>query len=306
MSKLKFLTIEQKKSWIENGFVKIGNVFSEQEMQEISMAYDELFERKHRENFDGLESAWVGKDMKKEAGNIDYTVSIDGTEGHTAPGPTKLIPTNNILINLIFNQLQVKSIHNLQMHSGVFTKLITNKKLLDALEDVMGTQDILLHHTKAHIKPPENGAPYLMHQDYHYFPFKNHTMLAVFLHLDDTTPANGGLAVYPGSHKLGPLEDHGLTDGKGEEYHYADPKKYPLAEAEPISAKKGEIIMFSYLLLHGSYLNLSKKSRRMFLMQVRAADDEPTKDTHVSPCQNIVLRGKNIYRPANMSTRFHH
>lgn len=43
------------------------------------------------------------------------------------------------------------------------------------------------------------GAPYLMHQDYHYFPHQKHTMLAVFLHLDDTTPENGGLAIYPGT-----------------------------------------------------------------------------------------------------------
>lgn len=170
----------------------------------------------------------------------------------------------------------------------------------------MDTTDILLHHTKAHIKPPEKGAPYLMHQDYHYFPFKKHSMLAVFLHLDDTTPENGGLAVYPGSHKLGPLEDYGVTDEKGEEYHYVNPDEYPLSKAVPVTAKKGEIVIFSYLLLHGSYLNLSDRSRRMFLLQVRAADDEPIKDVHKSPCQNMMLRGKNVYREATMANRFVH
>ncbi|XP_066599818.1 probable alpha-ketoglutarate-dependent hypophosphite dioxygenase isoform X1 [Prorops nasuta] len=273
MASLKLLTPEQKDFWQENGYIKLSNIYSEKEVSEISEAYDDLFERKHRENLKGLESAWQGNDMKKAAGYRNTTV---------------------------------KSIHNLQMHSGVFTKCITHPKLLDALEDIMDTSDILLHHTKAHIKPPENGAPYLMHQDYHYFPFKKHSMLAVFLHLDDTTPENGGLAVYPGSHKLGPLEDHGIKDEKGEEYHYVDPEKYPISKATPISAKSGEIIVFSYLLLHGSYLNLSAKSRRMFLIQVLATDDEPTKDTHKSPCQNLVLRGRNIYRPANMATRFSH
>ena len=170
----------------------------------------------------------------------------------------------------------------------------------------METKDILLHHTKAHIKPPEKGAPFLMHQDYHYFPHKNHTMLAVFLHLDDTTPENGGLAVYPGSHKLGPLEDHGLTDEKGESYHYVDPNRFPISGAVPISAKKGEIVMFSYLLLHGSYLNLSSRARRMFLMQVRAADDESTADVHKSPCQELVLRGRNMKRDASMANRHRH
>lgn len=202
--------------------------------------------------------------------------------------------------------MQVKSIHNLQMHSAVFTRVIMNPNLLDALEDIMDTKDIVLHHTKAHVKPPEKGAPYLMHQDYPYFPHKKHTMLAVFIHMDDTTPENGGLAIYPGSQKLGPLQARTLTDENNESYHYADPDKFPLSGAVPISAKKGEIIIFSYLLLHGSYLNLSNRTRRMFLLQVRAADDEPIEDTHKSPCQNLVLRGQNPYRKANMATRFVH
>lgn len=195
------------------------------------------------------------------------------------------------------------------MHSAVFTRLITHPNLLDALEDIMDTKDILLHHTKAHIKPPEKGAPYLMHQDYPYFPHKKHTMLAVFLHLDDTTPENGGLAVYPGSHKLGPLQDFGGTgkyDPTGDQVYYVNPEEYPLSKAEPVTAKKGEIIIFSYLLLHGSYLNLSNKSRRMFLLQVRAADDEPTEDVHKSPCQGLVLRGKNINRDGLYANRYKH
>lgn len=190
------------------------------------------------------------------------------------------------------------------MHSAEFTKVITNQKLLDAVEDILGTEDILLHHTKAHIKPPEKGAPFPMHQDYPYFPFKNHTMIAVFLHLDDTTPENGGLAIYPGSHKLGPLEDKGMTDSEGRKYYYVDQEKFPLSGAIPISAKKGDLIIFSYLLLHGSYQNLSDRTRRMFLIQLRAADDEPTKICHQSPAQNLVLRGKNLRRSANIATRF--
>lgn len=44
-------------------------------------------------------------------------------------------------------------------------------------------------------------------------------MVAVFIHLDDTSPENGGLAVFPGSHKLGPLEDKGAQTGT---HHYVD------------------------------------------------------------------------------------
>ena len=47
-------------------------------------------------------------------------------------------------------------------------------------------------------------------------------MIAAFVNIDDSSPENGGLAVYPGSHKLGPLEDVGVIE-KGEAYHYVDP-----------------------------------------------------------------------------------
>lgn len=129
-------------------------------------------------------------------------------------------------------------------------------------------------------------------------------MLAVFVHLDDTTPENGGLCVYPGSQKLGPLKERELITENGEKYRYVDPEKFPLDKATPVTAKRSEIIIFSYLLLHGSYLNLSNRPRRMFLMQLRAADDEPTKEVHHSHCQNLVLRGKNTYLKANMLERF--
>lgn len=70
---LKFLTSEQKQFWQENGFVKLSNVYSTKELNEIYDAYDELFERKQNENLN-LEARWAGEEMKKAAGNIDYTV----------------------------------------------------------------------------------------------------------------------------------------------------------------------------------------------------------------------------------------
>lgn len=59
---------------------------------------------------------------------------------------------------------KVKGIHNLQYHHAVFASFLYNKKLLDALEGIMETSNIVLHHTKAHLKPPEKGAAYPMHQ----------------------------------------------------------------------------------------------------------------------------------------------
>lgn len=72
---LKFLTPEEKQFWQENGYIKLSNVYSTKEINEISDTYNELFKKKLRENLIGLEAGWVGEDMKKAAGYIDYTVS---------------------------------------------------------------------------------------------------------------------------------------------------------------------------------------------------------------------------------------
>lgn len=62
------------------------------------------------------------------------------------------------------------SIHNVQNHAAVFTRMLLEPRLLDAVEQILDSPDILLHHTKAHLKPPGVGSAFPMHQDYHYFP----------------------------------------------------------------------------------------------------------------------------------------
>lgn len=63
---------------------------------------------------------------------------------------------------------------------------------------------------------------FVFNQDYHYFPFEKDSLVAAFLHLDPANPENGGLFVYPGSHKLGPQEDVGAREGN---FHYLDQVK---------------------------------------------------------------------------------
>ena len=76
MKKLKFLTPDQKEFWKENGFIKLGGIFSNKEFEEISNEYNDVFNRKQKDDVDGLEAAWIGDDMKKAAQNINYTVNI--------------------------------------------------------------------------------------------------------------------------------------------------------------------------------------------------------------------------------------
>jgi hypothetical protein len=43
--------------------------------------------------------------------------------------------------------------------------------------------NVQLHHTKLHVKPPENGSPFPLHQDYDYFLYADDTMLPAVISL---------------------------------------------------------------------------------------------------------------------------
>jgi len=253
------LTPEQLQHYATQGYLVL-DLLSKEEVDTVSQEYDALF-RRQRE--DKMECTWGGGWQK---------------------------PTN---------PSAVYSIHGLHMHSAVFTRLLTHAPTLAACRQLMGTQNILLHHTKAHTKPPGKGSPFPMHQDYHYFPFKNDSMMAIFLNLDDSGPENGGLCVYPGSHLLGPQKD--VSDSPA--YHYLDDAKFPLSGATPLHLKRGQVLVFSYLLVHGSPANTSTRERRMLLTQVYAAEDEPLSEQHRSAAQGMVLCGANLRRTADIAAR---
>ncbi|KZS15693.1 Alpha-ketoglutarate-dependent hypophosphite dioxygenase [Daphnia magna] len=251
------LSQTQLQFYKDNGYLLLDEVYTTAEIDECSLEYDEIFALKKNSE---LEATWRG-DWKDEA------------------SPTQLF-----------------SIHSLQNHAAIFTRMLLKDTLLQAIADILGTKDILLHHTKAHVKPSGTGSAFPMHQDYQYFPYKKDTLVAIFIHLDDTSMENGGLAVYPGSHHLGPLEDRGNIPG----WHYVDQDKFPIEKATPVNAKRGQVVIFSYLLVHGSYPNTSDSVRRMLLFQMMSAHDEKLKETHRSPCQGMVLSGRNPHAEANI------
>ena len=41
--------------------------------------------------------------------------------------------------------------------------------------------------------------------------------------------------------------------------HYVDQAEWPLEAASPVSAQAGDVLVFSYLLVHGSYTNTSDR-----------------------------------------------
>jgi phytanoyl-CoA hydroxylase len=182
--------------------------------------------------------------------------------------------------------LQLKGFHDLQYHDAVFTRMVAHPRLVEVLTDLIGP-NVQLHHSKMLVKPPEEGAPFPMHQDYPYFPHERHSVLAASIHLDDTDEENGCLHVIPGSHKLGPLEAVG-------EAHTVD---YPLESGTPCPAGAGDVLFFNYLTIHGSGVNRSTRTRRNVLFQYRDPADAPVLregvEEHVDWGMGLMVAGGN-------------
>ncbi|MGH6697281.1 phytanoyl-CoA dioxygenase family protein [Sphingopyxis sp.] len=173
--------------------------------------------------------------------------------------------------------------HDVHFRSAMVTRLLTDPRLTGVAQDIIGP-NVQLHHNKMFIKPPEKGSPFPMHQDFPYFPHRDHSMIAVILHFDDAPEEKGCLCVYPGSHKLGPLPSEG-TD------HHVSTERYPIEGATALPAKAGDALFFHYLTIHGSGVNRSNEPRTTLLIQLRDPEDVPLNNRHASRGQGMMLAG---------------
>jgi ectoine hydroxylase-related dioxygenase (phytanoyl-CoA dioxygenase family) len=183
-------------------------------------------------------------------------------------------------------QVVLKGFHDLPYHDAVFLRALAHPRLVEALVAAIGP-NVQLHHTKMLVKPPEQGAPFPMHQDHPYFPHERHTLVAASIHLDDTDEENGCLRVVPGSHRQGPLEPTGAS-------HTLEVR---LEEGTPLPAAAGDVVFFNYLTVHGSGVNASSRTRRNVLFQYRDPEDAPAlvggREEHVDWGQGLMVAGHN-------------
>ena len=184
-------------------------------------------------------------------------------------------------------KMQLIHTHDVQAYDATWARTLVHDRFTAALADCLGGPNVQLHHTKLFQKPPENGAAFPMHQDAPYFPHQRHTMMAAIIHLTDADADMGCVCVYPGSHKLGLLPE---ADAHS---HYLDTARWSIAGATACPARRGEVLFFNYLTVHGSGINRSARTRKTVLVQVRDPLDKPLNQNHRSHAQGMMLRGIN-------------
>ena len=182
--------------------------------------------------------------------------------------------------------------HNIQSYSSIMLEMVQHKKLLNLSESLIGP-DIILHHTKLFLKPQNNGSTFPLHQDWSYFPTKNNSMIAAVIHLSDSTENMGRFRVIPKSHKMGRIEN---SDGHSQTPEIHD--NYTLDSAEPVEAKRGDILFFHCFTIHGSMPNLSDNPRKTILIQLYSGKDKVIDNNQHTNVQ-LALRGWNHHATRN-------
>lgn len=246
----------------ENGFYHARGVFSAREISELDAEFDSIVE-----------------DLNHSSEEVDATWG--GAE-------TKRLKTTNS---------QITHTHNVQLFSACWLRALQHPKLLEPVRSILGN-DIVLHHTKLFCKPPELGSPFPIHQDWSYFPTLNDTMMAGIIHVSEATDRMGCLRIFPGSHKLGRLEN---SSGQADQIPESL-RDYPIENAQIIEAQAGDVVFFHYFTLHGSMPNRSDKARKTVLAQFYAGDDdvEPGVE-HVN--ERLVLSGRNARMTRSLAER---
>ena len=232
----------------DNGYLLVKGVFDQNELEQMRQGVDGIVER-----------ALQAKQHSNHAWQGDFAT------------PEQL------------KKLVLRGFHDVQYHDAAFLRAMIHPRMVEVLTGLIGP-NVQIHHSKMLVKPPENGAAFPMHQDYPYFPYKHHSMLAASVHLDDADEENGCLRVIPGSHKQGPLPHIGT--------YYLHQKEYPIAMGTPCPAKAGDVLFFNYLTIHGSDCNRSERTRRNVLYQYKAASDEAVNDGHVNWGAGLMVAGQ--------------
>jgi hypothetical protein len=238
---LHVLSAEKVAFYHDHGWLHLPGVFSAQETDELS------------DHLDWLIETWAIRDA-----------------GWSGPWRRKLMDETTE------RRSQLIALHDLQYYSDAWMRAVTKRELVGAMSDLLGPV-VELHHSTLHVKPPETGHPFPMHQDWAFYKHEDDRYVGVLVHLDDTRHANGEIRFLDASHKLGIL-DHVTIDpetGRGCTPHLP-PEKYRLGDTVPVPARRGDVVCFNIRTVHGSHINTTNAMRRLVRVGYKAPDNIQT------------------------------
>ena len=141
------LTQAQINFYHEHGYLRIPEVFTAEETQELSTRDGPPCRRLGVHQFPGWTGPWrlayMDPDTEKKA--------------------------------------KLTAMHDLHFYSVAWMRAATNPGLAEALSQLLGSS-VELHHTTLHIKPPQTGQPFPMHQDNPFYGHQDGRFIDVLVH----------------------------------------------------------------------------------------------------------------------------
>lgn len=221
------LSAEQIESYRENGYLRIPRVFDADELERL------------RDELDHLVQDWATTNAGWSGPWRDVYMSRD-------------VEQRSMLTHL----------HDLHFYAAGWCQAVTKPKLAEAMADLLGTPNVELHHTTLHLKPPETGMPFPLHQDSPFYRHEGPGYVDAIVHLDDTNDDNGCLRFVPGSHTQAHIEHIEQVNGTQVSPHLPT-DEWSLDDTDPVPAEAGDVVAFSIYTVHGSRINRTDRWRRL-------------------------------------------
>ena len=260
----KHMTIDQKNSWNEFGYILIPNFVDEKFCDEMNKEVINII-----------------KSIIPEESAFSHAYAGDGHIAIREMKPTEDPKSIEDEISKLF-----------RIHSrGIFNEFINNEVLCDILEDILGPNVDCFLSQFIFKNPGAWGQPW--HQDSSYFPFDREPQVGAWLATSEATLENGCLVILPGSHKEH-LHEHLPDDRKGSNYGYTEIKDHDFSQETPMTLNTGDLLLFHSFLMHKSYDNNSQARRTAMVYHFAETGtdfgpvDSPTNEW-------ISVRGKGLY-----------
>ena len=164
------------------------------------------------------------------------------------------------------NELEGLGRNYVHLISPLFNKICYNKKILDAVESLIG-QNILICGTTLFIKNANEKGFVSFHQDAKYIGLKPYNWVTAWIAVTDANEENGCMRMWAGSHKENIKEHNQKFDENNLLTRGQTIENVPIKETKPVVLKAGQMSLHHPKIIHGSGLNKSNDRRIGFVIQ---------------------------------------
>lgn len=168
-----------------------------------------------------------------------------------------------------WNNYQITNWH---IHCQGVWDIVTQPRILDYVQDLLG-ESIILRHSHFFAKLPGDGKRVSWHQDASYWPITPSKVVSAWLAIDDVDVDNAAMQVIPGSHLNAQLPFLESTQEENNVLNQTVPDATRHGEP-PVSLvlKAGQMSLHSDWTLHGSEVNRSNRRRCGLAMRFLSSD----------------------------------